>query len=190
MKVAAYLRVSTSDQSCDLQEAELKTHARIRGWSNLEVFSDKATGTNTDRPEFQRMMKLVRNGSIGLVLVWKLDRMARSTRDLVNVLHELTELDVQFVALKDNIDLTTASGKLLCHLIGAFAEFEASLIKERVRAGLARAKERGVRLGRPRKSKIDHVKIRELRKSGTGPTQIARDLGICRATVYRILKAA
>jgi DNA invertase Pin-like site-specific DNA recombinase len=194
MRFAIYVRVSTKDQDTEMQEKDLKAEAAKREWE-VEVFRDHATGTNTDRPAFKRMMAQVREGDFDGILVWKLDRMFRSMRDLIRTLHELTELEVKFVSFKENLDLTTAAGKLLCHMIGAFAEFEAAIIQERVRAGLKLARERGTKsgkaIGRNHGSiKINYYRVWELNKSGKSAAAIAQDLKIARSTVYRILRAA
>lgn len=187
MRAAIYVRVSTKDQNTELQEAELRAFAASRGW-NATIYSDKATGTNTDRPAFQKLMKEARSGNVDVILVWKLDRMFRSMRDLTRTLSELTENDVEFVSLKENLDLTTAAGKMLIHIIGSVAEFEASMIRERTAAGRARAKANGVRFGRPLDyRKVDYEAVRQLHASGKGPSAIARELKIARASVYRIL---
>lgn len=194
MRVAIYVRVSTQDQSTDLQEQQLLEYASARGWvDGVQIFKDKATGTNMERPELRRMLREARAGRVDLILCWKLDRMFRSMKDMVLTMHELQALGLQFIALKDNIDLTTPAGRLMCNLIGAFAEFEASLIRERVRAGLSAAKQKGVKLGRPTGEagrSLNYAKIKKLLSSGKSPTEISRDLGIARSTVYRIQKAA
>ena len=121
------------------------------------------------------------------MLAWKLDRLFRSLKDLVITLQDLSELGVDFISLKDNIDMTTSSGRLLTHLLGAFAEFEASLIRERVKAGLAHAKSKGQRLGRPKVR--DDTRIEELRAQGLSIQAIADRLGVSKAAVQRALTA-
>lgn len=186
-RVAIYVRVSTQDQSTELQLRELKELAARRGWEISAILEDQGkTGTNTRRPGLQQLLSLARVREIDLILVWKLDRFARSLSDLIVHLQEFQDLGVEFVSLKDNLDMTTAAGRLMTQIIGAFAEFEASIIKERVRAGLANAKAKGVRLGR--RSTIDPHSIAALRAEGFTPPQIARKLKVSRSAVYAVLK--
>lgn len=133
--VVAYVRVSTQEQNTDLQEAEILSYAKAKGYQGVKFYRDFLGGTTDRRPEFQRLMADIRRGYISKLIVWKLDRFSRSLRSLVMALQEMTELGVTFVSLRDSIDLSTANGRLMTYLLGAFAEFEASLIKERVNAG-------------------------------------------------------
>lgn len=190
MRVAIYVRVSTKEQDTSLQLSELKAYCLARGFDHLQIFEEKQSGTNLQRPVFQAMLSEAYGRKVDLVLVWKLDRAFRSLKDLVNTLAEFDSLGVKFVALKDNLDLSTPAGKMISHIIGAFAEFEASLIRERVRAGLKNARAKGIRLGRPEKPHPETYRVKELTKQGLGPTAIAELLKISRATVYRIKKAA
>lgn len=184
-RVALYTRVSTQDQSCELQRRELQDYAVARGWEVCKVFEDKATGTNTKRPMLNALMKDSKERRFDIVVVWKLDRFARSLKDLVIMLQEFTDLGIQFVSLRDNIDLTTSSGRLMMHMIGAFAEFEASLIRERVRAGLNNAKAKGKRLGRPKAR--DDRSIQMLRTQGLSIRKIAKELRTSVGSVQRAL---
>ena len=141
-KVGLYLRVSTIEQNTELQRRDLLAYCTARGWSLLQEYNDSGkTGTHANRPGFQRLMQACRQRQLDIVICWKLDRLFRSLKDLLSTLAEFSELGVQFVALKDSIDLTTASGRLMAQLLGAFGEFEAALIRERVRAGLKNATE-------------------------------------------------
>lgn len=187
-RVAIYVRVSTQEQSCDLQRAELLAYAHARGWTVCEVFEDRATGTNANRPMLKLLLQAVRTRKVDVVAVWKLDRFARSLKDLVVMIQDFSELGVPLVSLRDNVDLSTTSGKLMLHLIGAFAEFEASLIQERTRAGLLNAKARGVRLGRPRLDR--EGEIRALRKTGKTYREIEAELGVSMGTIHRALANA
>lgn len=186
-RIACYCRVSTLDQSVDLQKREILEYVRARGWSDVAFYEDQATGTTTNRPQFRRLIDDARSRRIDLVICWKMDRMARSLKDLVNTLQEFTDLGVSFIALRDNIDLTTSAGKLMANIIGAFAEFEVNLIRERVRSGLANAKAKGKRLGRP-KSRND-AEIIQLRAQGMSIRQIAKQLNISKGAVQRSLGA-
>ena len=128
-----YLRVSTSEQDTTMQRRDLVEYADAREWSVVHIYEDKATGTNLNRKELKELQSAARQRSFDVLLVWKLDRIFRSIKDCLNNLHEFGELGVEFVSLKDSgIDMTTPSGKLLLHILAAFAEFEASIIKMRV----------------------------------------------------------
>ena len=187
MRAAVYLRVSTQDQSTDLQKSDLTAYAKARGFE-YQIYEDKQTGTNGDRKALKRLLKDAKERKIDVVLCWKLDRFFRSLKDLVNTLTEFSEIGVTFISLKDNFDLTTSAGRLMMQMLGAFAEFEASLTRERVCAGLKQAKERGVTLGRPTVAKKDEVL--RLKQDGLSVRQIAKDLHVSRGAVNYALKKA
>lgn len=183
--VAIYLRVSTSDQDTSLQARELHDFVRARGWIVVGTFEDKATGTNDRRPQLRALMEQARARRFDVVLVWKLDRWARSLKDLVTSLQELQDLGVQFVSLKDSIDMTTPMGRLMTHILAAFAEFEASVIRMRVRAGLENARHRGQRLGRP--PRLDPFRVLEMRRHGLSLGAIGKQLGVTKSAVSKTL---
>lgn len=185
-RVAIYVRVSTADQNLDLQMAELTCFAKARGWLIHKIYADKASGTNDDRPQLKALMAAARMREFDVLLAWKLDRFARSLKNLLNMLQDLEAIGVTFVSLKDQLDLSTPSGRLMAQMIGAFAEFEVSLIRERVRSGLREAKRKGIVLGRP--IKIDKNKVVALRASGKSFSEIANELGCSRAGAFRIQK--
>ncbi|MBY0470137.1 recombinase family protein, partial [bacterium] len=174
-RVALYARVSSEQQDTELQIRELTEFAASKGWEVYRVYEEKITGTTANRPQLKQMLTDMQTGKFSLVLVWKLDRFARSLKDLLSLLETLQNCRVDFISMKDHIDLTTPAGRLMAHLIGAFAEFEASLIRERVRAGLTNAKKKGRKLGR-RKERDDEA-IRQLRSVGLSIRQIATKLG-------------
>ena len=122
-----------------------------------------------------------------VILVWKLDRFGRSLRHLVNALAEFESLNIAFVSLSDNLDLSTAGGRLMFNIIGAMAEFERELIRERVRAGMKNAKAKGTRIGRPPRN-IDAAIVSRLRAAGTAWRDIARQLGVGVGTLYRLAR--
>jgi putative DNA-invertase from lambdoid prophage Rac len=184
-RVGIYLRVSTLEQSTDLQRREISTYLQARGWHASTTFEDKASGTHLGRPAFQRLMKEAAARNLDVIVCWRLDRFSRSLKDLVVTLQELTEVGVAFVSIRDQIDLTTSAGRLMLHLIGAFAEFEASLIRERVRSGLNAAKARERKLGRPRKRDDDQIIL--LRSQGLSYGQIQKRLGVSKGMVCRAL---
>lgn len=187
-RVAIYIRVSTLDQDTALQLRELMEYVKARGWEIFQVYEDKITGTHTNRKMFKELEVDARERKFDVLLVWKLDRIFRSLKDCINGLQEFADLGIEFVSLKDTgIDMTTPSGKLLLHILGAFAEFEASIIKMRVKAGLEAAKAKGKRLGRPKLR--DDGKIRLLRAQGRSVREIAKELGTSTGAVQRALKS-
>lgn len=184
-RVAVYLRVSTQDQSTELQRRDLLAYVEARGWQIHAIYEDKATGTNDARPELQRMLREARERRFDVVLVWKLDRLFRSLKGLVVTLQEFSELGIEFVSLRDNIDMSTSSGRLMTHMLAAFAEFERDLIVSRVRAGLASARAKGRRLGRP--TTVDRERVHYLRSEGRSLGDIAALLGVSKSGVHKSL---
>ena len=153
MRVALYARVSTlNGQSPEMQLAELREYVFRRGWETFGEYVDSGiSGSKESRPELNRLMADAHTRRFDVVLVWKVDRFGRSLKHLVNALADLDAYGVAFVSLRDNLDLSTPSGRLMFQIIGAMAEFERSLIQERVRAGLRNAILKGKTLGRPRR---------------------------------------
>lgn len=184
-RIAIYMRCSTQEQSTDLQRIEIQRLVDQRGWSDLTFFEDKASGTSTKRPQFAALLAGARKGLFDVIIVWRLDRFARSLKDLVMTLHELSELNVAFVSVRDQIDLTTSTGRLMLHLLGAFSQFEADLIRDRVRAGLMAARAKGRRLGRPRS--ISEGEVHRLRRDGLSIRQIAMRLKVSKSAVHKTL---
>jgi DNA invertase Pin-like site-specific DNA recombinase len=188
MRIAIYLRISTSNgqQSTDMQRAELEQYAKARGFEIATIYEDHASGAKDNRPALTQLMADAHQRKFDAVLVWKLDRFGRSLRHLVNALAELEALGVAFVSLRDNLDLGTPSGRLMFQIIGAMAEFERSLIQERVRAGIRNARARGRKLGRP-KLNLDASRIAALRGQGRSIRDIAAELGVSRSLVHKTL---
>jgi DNA invertase Pin-like site-specific DNA recombinase len=175
-----YARVSTIDQDLSIQEAAL----RAAGCTVIRT--EKRSGTSTEgRAELQTILEFLRPGDT--LVVTRIDRLARSIRDLQNIVHELKQRGVTIRATEQPIDTSTAAGKAFLDMLGVFAEFETNLRKERQLEGIAKAKADGVYKGR--KPSIDVEKVRELRAQGMGPTEIAKILGIHRVSVYRALGA-
>jgi len=184
-RVAIYARVSTTVQDAGLQTRELGQFAEARGWTMADQYVDSGVGGSKDsRPELNRLMLDAKRRRFDVVLVWKLDRFGRSLRHLVNALAEFESLGIAFVSLSDNLDLSTASGRLMFNIIGAMAEFERELIRERVRAGMRNARAKGTRIGRPRQ-KVDTAFIARLRAQGVSWRAISAQLGVGVATVHR-----
>lgn len=184
-RVAIYLRVSTLDQSTELQRHEITTYINSRGWKAFQYYEDKDSGLKSSRPALNELLRDVRSRKVDIVVCWKLDRLFRSLKNLISTLQEFNELNVSFIALRDQIDMTTATGRLTMHLLGAFAEFEATLIRERVMAGLQNARRKGVKLGRPKL--IDSKRVIELRRLGYSLSAISRELGVTKSGVSKTL---
>jgi DNA invertase Pin-like site-specific DNA recombinase len=149
--VAIYVRVSTDDQKPENQVKELVDFCHRVPYTIFDTYIDKCSGLKDSRPEFNRLLQDMRQRKFDAILVWKLDRIGRSLQHLLQLLHEMKERKVEFICLTQNIDTTTSSGRLLFSMMGAFAEFESSLISERTKAGMNRAKSQGIHCGRPRK---------------------------------------
>ena len=192
-RAAIYYRVSTVDQSVDGQIAELREYAEKRGYDVAGEYVDHCSGAASQRPELDRMMHDVRQRKADLVLVWAFDRFARSTSHLVSTLEELQILGVDFVSYKQQIDTSTAAGKLTFTVLAAIAEFEREMIRERVKTGMANAKRAGTKsgnpIGRPRISAAKQSKIRSMRKDGVSYARISRQLGLAKSVVFRYAKA-
>ena len=192
-RCAIYCRVSTQDQNSSLQVRELTEFVNNRtGWTIHRVYEDKRTGSNGNRPQLKALLKAARQREIDVVICWKLDRWFRSLKEIVTTLQELNELGVEFVSLKDNLDLTTSTGLLMMHIIAAFSEWEVSILRERVRSGLIAAKARGVVLGRPQT--VTPVLIEQvvtLRAQGLSIREIEQRLNkaISKTSIERILQS-
>jgi DNA invertase Pin-like site-specific DNA recombinase len=182
MKIG-YARVSTEDQNLDLQRTALTAAGCT------DMFEDRISGMATKRPGLDRA--LLRCGKGDVLVVWKLDRLGRSLSHLIEVVQKLGEKGIGFQSISENIDTTTAGGRLVYHLMESLAEFDRSLIAERTKAGLTAARARGVRLGRRRALSADQVKsARALIEAGESASDIARSLHVSRATIYRALPSA
>jgi len=186
-RVALYARVSTSNghQDPEIQLAELREYADRRGWKIVGEYTDQGvSGSKESRPELNRLMTDAHQRRFDAVLVWKIDRFGRSLKHLVNALADLGAYGVAFISLRDNLDLSTPSGRLMFQIIGAMAEFERALIQERVKAGLRNARAKGKRLGRPRRV-VDSSRVSNLRAGCSSWRAVSRELGVGLATLYR-----
>jgi DNA invertase Pin-like site-specific DNA recombinase len=189
MRTAIYARVSTlNGQSPEMQLAELREYASRRGWEVFGEYVDQGlSGAKDSRPELNRLMADAHRRHFDVVLCWKVDRFGRSLKHLVNSLADLDSYGIAFVSLRDNLDLSTPSGRLMFQIIGAMAEFERALIQERVRAGLRNAKLKGKTLGRPPLT-LDRERIARLRASGASIREISAQLEVSTATVHKALQ--
>ncbi|MFB9864910.1 recombinase family protein [Rufibacter immobilis] len=183
MKIG-YARVSSQDQKLELQIDALTSHGC------MQIFKEKKSGKNRERPELEKMIGQLRTGDT--VVVWKLDRLGRSLRDLIDLVQEFKERGVDFVSLQDGINTATATGRFTFNVFASLAEFEREIIRERTKAGLAAAKARGRSGGRPSGLSADALEKAKSAKilldSGSKSVgEIAKILGIGRATCYRYL---
>jgi DNA invertase Pin-like site-specific DNA recombinase len=189
-RAALYLRVSTDRQTVENQQRALEDIARHRGWEIVVTYGDKGISGmkgRRDRPEFDRMLSDAQRGRFDVVMAFALDRIGRSLADLLHTIRHLEECKVDLFIDKQMLDTTTAQGKLLFAVTGAFAEFERDMIVHRVKAGLDRARAKGVRLGRPPIDEETEVAIRRaIAKGGAGKHKIAKLLGVGSGTVARV----
>lgn len=182
--IAIYARVSTDRQAVDMQLDELRDYVSRRGWTIYREYIDHGfSGANTKRPAFIEMMNEARKKKFDCLLVWKLDRLSRSMKDMVTTLHELGSLGIDFISYDNNLDTSSPTGKLVFHVIGAVAEFERDIIRDRVRAGLENAKRKGKRLGRPEIPASVFEEAKRLRSQGLSFRKIAKELDIHESTI-------
>ena len=186
-RAALYLRVSTVDQHPETQLLDLRQMAAQRGYEIVAEFTDKISGTKAKRPGLDQMMAAARRGRFDAVLVWACDRIARSTRHFLEVLDDLNRLEVEFISFRENIDTSGPLGRAIVIIIGAIAELERSLIVERVRAGMRRARLEGQRIGRA-PLVLDNAAIQQDRQRGQSIRQIAKGHSVSTATVQRGLR--
>ncbi len=187
-RVAIYVRVSTKDQSVDMQLNDLERYSKERRLSVFKVYQDNGvSGTKETRPALSSLMDDARKRKFDVVLVWRFDRFARSTKHLVNALYEFRNLSIDFISYQENIDTSSPLGEAIFTIISAMATLERDIIAERVRGGLRKAKANGKRLGRP-KSEVDTDKVIEYRKQNKSIRQIANELNLSKGAVQRTLE--
>ncbi len=190
MKVAIYVRVSTSEQTTENQVRELTEWADRAGHEIVAIYDDNGVSGAKGREyrvEFDKLLKGAVRREFDLVAAWSVDRLGRSLQDLISFLQELHGAGVDLYLHQQALDTTTPSGKAMFQMMGVFAEFERSMISERVKAGLARTKAKGTKLGRPTVSTDTEGRIRELRSKGMGILRIGSELGIGTSTVQRVI---
>jgi DNA invertase Pin-like site-specific DNA recombinase len=179
-RAAIYVRVSTNDQDTGLQETELQEYVESRGWS-CTVYRDQGqSGAKNERPALTALMNDLRRRKADVVVVWALDRLARSLKHLLTIAEECRLLGVDLVSLRQNIDTTLPAGRLTFAVLGAVAEFEREMLRERVKAGMAQARRAGKSLGRPALrhfSSQELDKMRLLRSQGTSIRKLATNFG-------------
>ena len=187
MITAIYARVSTEDQTTDNQVFELEKVAKRMGWDIGEVYTDIISGAKSKRPELDRLMESVIRKAVDIIMVWSVDRLGRSLQHLTTLLSDIHSKGVDLYLHQQGIDTTTPSGKMMFQMCGVFAEFERSMIQERVKAGLARAKAQGKRLGRPPVPPIKIAKVKALREQGLSIRKIAKRVGISHGKVQSLV---
>jgi len=189
-RAGLYARVSTHDQqTIPLQIRALREYVVRRGWTIALQVKEVGSGAS-ERQLREKLLEAARRREIDVVLVWRLDRWGRSVADLSTTLQELEHLGVGFVSLTEALDLTTPTGRAMAALLAVFAEFEKEILRERVRAGLAHARQNGRKLGRPLTAGLHADQVRRLYRAGVSKAEIARRLQIGRTSVRRILGRA
>jgi putative DNA-invertase from lambdoid prophage Rac len=187
LRAGLYARVSTHDQqTLPMQNRVMREYAARRGWTIVTQVKEVGSGAS-HRQKREKLIEAARRRDIDVVLVWRLDRWGRSVTDLLATLQELEHLGVGFVSLTEALDLTTPAGRAMAAMLAVFAEFEREVLRERVRAGLAHARQNGKTLGRPLTAALKADRIQKLYRSGISKSQIARQLSIGRTSVRRIL---
>jgi len=182
MRAAVYARVSTVDQEPENQLQEVRRYVQARDWTAVEYVDRGVSGAKDRRPALDQLVTDARRRRFDALVCWRLDRLGRNLKHLITLLDELQALGIAFVSLAEGIDATTPAGKLQMHILGAIAEFERERIRERVLAGLQRARTQGKRLGRPQV----HPPVEQLRRVSALPAHIAAErLGVSRSTVKR-----
>jgi DNA invertase Pin-like site-specific DNA recombinase len=183
MRIAIYARVSTKDQSCELQLRDLRSYCAARGFEAVREYVDVGqSGAKDSRPELNKLMDDARKRQFDAIVVWRFDRFARSTKHLLLALEEFRSLGIQFISYQENIDTSSPLGQALFTIVSAVAQLERDLIRERVSAGIRNARANGKKLGRP-KSLVDRERILKLKAKGHSLREIAAKLGVGYGTV-------
>src|ERR1700726_318500 len=190
MRIGIYARVSTKDQSCELQVRDLRAYCAARGFDLVREYVDVGqSGAKDSRPELNKLMDDARKRQFDAIVVWRFDRFARSTKHLLTALEEFRSLGIQFISYQENIDTSSALGQALFTIVSAVAQLERDLIRERVSAGIRNARVNGKKFGRPR-SGVDRERILELKAEGRSLRQIAASLGVGYGTVRARLQGS
>jgi DNA invertase Pin-like site-specific DNA recombinase len=186
-KAAIYGRVSTNDQNVESQFCDLRSLAKARGYEIVAEYSDTISGTKAKRPGLDHLLSDARRGRFTVVFVWAFDRIARSVKHFLEVMDELNRLNIGFVSFRENVDTDSALGRALIIIVAAISELERSLIVERVKSGMRRARLEGRQIGRARLD-VDRKQVVIDRRSGLSLTAVAKRHAISRASVCRLMK--
>ena len=188
MRIGIYARVSTKDQSCELQLRDLRTYCAARGFEPAREYIDVGqSGAKESRPELNKLMEDARKRKFDVIVVWRFDRFARSTKHLLLALEEFRSLGIQFISYQENMDTSSPLGQALFTIVAAVAQLERDLIRERVSAGIRNARANGKKLGRPMRA-VDRDQILRMRAEGQSLQHIADTLGIGYGTVRERLR--
>lgn len=188
LRAGLYARVSTADQqTLPLQIEAMREYAEHRGWTVITEVQD-INGGAKHRPKREELIQMAKQRKLDVVVVWRLDRWGRSLSDVVASLEELRARKVDFASVTEGLDFSTPAGRAMSQMLGVFAEFERNVLRDRVLAGLAHAKQKGTVLGRPVTARHKADQVRQLWAEGLNKKQIAKELKIGRASVYRALE--
>jgi DNA invertase Pin-like site-specific DNA recombinase len=192
LRAAIYARVSTDDRGQDpeTQLRQLRQYAKHRGFAVVEEFVDNGSGRDDTRPQYQKLFGAVRKRHVDVVLCWRYDRFARSTQALINALKEFERFGVNFISYQENVDTTTPQGEMVFNIMASLAQFESSLIGERVKAGMQRARAQGKHVGRPPLPDEKLAEIKRLLRKKPKPSiyRIAKDVGVNYETAWRYVR--
>jgi DNA invertase Pin-like site-specific DNA recombinase len=189
-RAAVYVRVSTTEQETGLQETELKEYCERRGWTPILYRDHGQSGAKQDRPALSALLNDLRKRKIDIILIWSLDRLARSLRHLLAISEECRSLGVDLVSLRQNIDTTLPAGRLTFQILGAVAEFERELLRSRVGAGMAQARRAGKKIGRPALRHFgpgELERIRSLRMEGASVRKLAKDFATTQWMIAKLI---
>jgi len=186
-RAALYVRVSSQEQHTDMQYYDLRRFAEQRGFEIVHEYSDRTSGARSSRPGLDAMLAAARKREFDVLLVWASDRLARSVKHFLEVLDELNHPGIEFVSFREQLDTGGPLGRAVIVIVGAIAELERSLIRERVRAGMRRAKMEGQHIGR-RRANVDRLSLFERRRQGWSLGMLAQSYQISRTTVARIVQ--
>lgn len=190
MRAALYARISTRDQhSIPMQLDAMRQYAELRGWEIVAEVSEAETGKKDDRPGRKQIVSLAHKGKLDVVICWKLNRWGRSTPDLLMSLDDLQAHRCSFVSLSEQIDLTSPTGRMMAGILAVFAQFEREMLVENVKAGVAAYRKKNGKWGPTPYARAKSADVLRLKAEGKTVTEIARELGIARPSVYRALKA-
>ena len=189
MKAAIYARVSTGNQTTENQLMELKKAAEKHDWEVVEVYEETISGATTKRPQLDALMGAVMRKEIDVVMAWDISRLGRSLQHLVALLGDLQDKGVELYLHQNGVDMTTASGRAMFQMLGVFSQFERDMIRDRIHAGLERAKAQGKRLGRPPLAPIHLDKIKKLRNQGLSIAKIAKRTGLSVGKIHSVVSA-